>query len=169
MDIKNLKKRKEVINFYRRVDPICESEPERLLYEKFIKAGVRPQKQYEIHGFFVDMAFPENKVAIEYDGLIHQDKLLEDEERHKIIRGHGWNIARIRNEDIANGYVIYLNEKRFDHKDRDMEKTMDIFVSIIVQKVKKNDGDTSDGFSPVKVLLRDFYQKLEEKMSNTKK
>lgn len=174
MEIKNFKKRKEVIasiNEMRKVNPRSESEPERMLYEKFLKKGFRPQRQYPISGFFVDMAFPEKKIAIEYDGKCHRESAEKDEIRHKAIRSAGWNIARIRNDGFAhmNSYSIYLNERKneLDFYDESfgsgIEYAMNELVYLVIDKLDSpKTGENSDGFSHIATLLQSAYQKIEK-------
>lgn len=92
----NLPKRSEIKAKYR--PEISESEPERELNEHLLRSGLRGQKQFPIGPFFVDLAFPEYRLAIEYDGKIHWDKPVEDYKRHKFIESQGWHILRIVNK-----------------------------------------------------------------------
>jgi len=167
MEINSLKKRKEVQNMMRRIDPRSESEPEIMLYEKFCQGGARPIKQFEIAGYFVDMAFPDKKVAIEYDGAVHKERLVEDEARHKIIRNMGWSIARVRNEKVGMGgfFSIYLNEKKPDCFFANFEDAIDELVKLVLPKVKDYGERPKAEFSDIKDLLRTAYEKVEANYS----
>jgi very-short-patch-repair endonuclease len=95
MEIKNLKKRSEVKFSYR--PEVSDSNPERDLFHEILLNGFRAERQYPLSGFFVDMAFPEYRLAVEYDGKeFHQNKA-EDEERERVIRRSGWDVIRVQN------------------------------------------------------------------------
>lgn len=113
MRIEDLPKRSEIkeqsrgYELYREAK--CESEPERLMLRELLKSNYKPELQYPIGNFFVDFAFPQIKLAIEYDGIHHLQKQVEDYRRHEKIRALGWTIIRVRN---TNGWFkVMVNEK----------------------------------------------------------
>jgi len=66
----------------------------------------RPVTQYEIRdrrGRFlarVDLAYPELKIAIEYDGEDHRDQWAEDIVRQNQVIGQGWTLMRYTKRDV---------------------------------------------------------------------
>jgi len=89
MEIKFLKKRKEVVALNRHVAVEQESEAERLLYEAFIKSGARPTRNFMTGGFKIAIAFPAQKIGIEYS-----EKIPQGEEINPLL-ATGWNMTRI--------------------------------------------------------------------------
>lgn len=68
-----------------------------------------PVAQYRVHdqrGFVarVDFAWPEHRVALEYDGLWHggRDQFLRDRERHNRLREAGWQVVFVTAVDLHN-------------------------------------------------------------------
>lgn len=114
MEIRNLPKRKDVLI---RV-PLSESEPESELYHQLLVLGWRGHKQYPISNFFVDIAFPESHLVVEYDGnKYHQDRE-RDAGREKVIRSLGYDILRVgRYQKQHQPYSILLNGNDIGLKD----------------------------------------------------
>lgn len=55
------------------------------------------QINYEVGKYYVDIAFPEQGVVIEYDGWYwHKDKKEEDATRTRILQKQGWNVVHIK-------------------------------------------------------------------------
>jgi len=99
-----LKKRSEVKKEYNNYRAECsESEPERMLFEKLTISGFRPKKQFKIGKYFADLAYPEEKIVIEYDGKHHQNQKKEDIERQNYIENKGLKVFRIRNIGYSHG------------------------------------------------------------------
>lgn len=93
MEINNLPKRKEVKQYYH--PPRSESLPEAELYQEIAQNGFRGEKQYKIAGYYVDIAFPESKVVVEYDGEEYHQDLQKDVEREIVIKNAGFDIIRV--------------------------------------------------------------------------
>jgi very-short-patch-repair endonuclease len=62
---------------------------------------------YDEHGEFlgcVDLAYPEKKIAVEYNGTIHSTRYAADVERLAKLRAAGWEVIEVtsasRTEDI---------------------------------------------------------------------
>lgn len=64
------------------------------------------------HGSFVgrvDLAYPESKVAIEYDGEYHWEKeqAMKDLRRINRLQQAGWTVIRVTNRDLANPEAFF--------------------------------------------------------------
>jgi Protein of unknown function (DUF559) len=90
-------------------DPRAESPPESQLRVELILAGLpAPEVQYRIvdeHGFVLaraDLAYPEAKLAIEYDGRTHLDPVQteRDRQRDTELAGHGWETLRLGSDQL---------------------------------------------------------------------
>lgn len=89
------------------VDPRAESGPESRVRVALVLAGLAPQPQYEVRvgGRFlarVDLAWPEAKVALEYEGAYHFDdgQIVRDDERIARLRAAGWIVIRVSSVDL---------------------------------------------------------------------
>ncbi|HWU30081.1 MAG TPA: hypothetical protein VN041_13450 [Microbacterium sp.] len=59
---------------------------------------------YDRHGAFlgcVDLAYPERRVAIEYQGLLHSAQYAADVERIAALRAAGWTVIEVTSELLA--------------------------------------------------------------------
>jgi very-short-patch-repair endonuclease len=90
------------------VDPGAESPMETRLRLTLVLGGLpRPVSQHKIYdsvGRFVarvDLAYPDLRVAIEYDGEDHKDRWADDMVRQNRIIGAGWTLMRYTNGDVS--------------------------------------------------------------------
>lgn len=90
-------------------DPRAESPPESRVRVALVLAGLSPVPQYDVHtahGVWlarVDLAFPAQKVAIEYDGrAVHElsDVFVRDRRRQNALVAAGWVVLRYTAEDL---------------------------------------------------------------------
>jgi hypothetical protein len=92
------------------VDGRSESPQESRLRIHMALAGLPspvPQFEVRVHGEFlarVDFAWPDLKVAVEYDGLWHADgdQLIRDRARLNRLQAAGWYIHHVTSRDMAN-------------------------------------------------------------------
>jgi hypothetical protein len=89
------------------MDAGAESAPESRLRLTLVFGGLpRPVTQYVIRdssGNFiarVDLAYPEMRIAIEYDGAGHRDRWADDIVRQNRIIGAGWTLMRYAKGDL---------------------------------------------------------------------
>jgi hypothetical protein len=89
------------------VDPRAESPPESWVRVALALDGLRPIPQYEMwaDGEFlarVDLAFPEERVAIEYEGAYHFDgiQIARDDVRLRRLLDAGWRVIRLSASDL---------------------------------------------------------------------
>lgn len=76
-----------------------ESPIESLLYEALCDLGVKPEIQYTIGYFRVDMAYPELKLAVECDGHRYhtgEKNWSKDKYRQRRIEEMGWKFERFQ-------------------------------------------------------------------------
>jgi hypothetical protein len=92
-------------------DPRAESPPESRVRLALVLAGLAPVPQYDVrhHGRWiarVDLAFPELKIAIEYDGrAVHEreDVFARDRQRQNELVRAGWIVLRFTAADLRWG------------------------------------------------------------------
>lgn len=89
-------------------DARAESFPESRVRVACVRDGLTPAVQYVVRDddgeviARVDLAFPELKIAVEYDGVHHfQDQQIPaDDERLARLRAAGWVVLRLANADL---------------------------------------------------------------------
>ena len=89
------------------IEPLTESPMETYSRLTLVEGGLpRPVAQYEVYegeGRFVarlDLAYPELKVAVEYDGALHWAQRREDDRRRDRLRVLGWTVIVVSASDI---------------------------------------------------------------------
>ena len=89
------------------VDPRAESAPESRVRVALVMAGLEPVPQYTVteNGRFLarlDLAFPEAKVAIEYEGEHHfaDMQIVRDDARLAELVAAGWHVIRLSAADL---------------------------------------------------------------------
>jgi G:T-mismatch repair DNA endonuclease (very short patch repair protein) len=89
------------------VDPRAESPPESRVRVALVMAGLSPVPQYEVwsQGRLlgrVDLALPEARIAIEYEGAYHFEdgQIVRDDERYERLRAAGWTVIRLSSVDL---------------------------------------------------------------------
>lgn len=83
-----------------------ESPMERVPYDEFKSFGLTPLMQFPVGKYFLDFAFPEAQIGVEYDGKIHQGRELYDRNRDQELSSLGWTIYRLN--------AFHLKRIRFD-------------------------------------------------------
>lgn len=89
------------------VDPRAESPPESRVRVALVLAGLSPVPQFEVReaGAFlgrVDLAFPEQRVLVEYEGAHHfqDNQIVRDDERFARLEAAGWRVVRLSAADL---------------------------------------------------------------------
>jgi very-short-patch-repair endonuclease len=96
------------------VDPRAESAPESWVRVALVMAGLTPVPQYEVRVDGIvsrfDFAWPEAKVALEYEGAYHfeEGQIVRDDERVRRLRAAGWVVIRISAADLRNLDAVVL-------------------------------------------------------------
>lgn len=72
------------------------------LYEAMTRRGLSPVPQYCVEGYFVDFAFPQERLAVEADGAEHNRgaRRQRDRKRDWILRRRGWKVLRFYGSTI---------------------------------------------------------------------
>jgi len=89
------------------VDPRAESPPESRVRVALVISGLNPVPQYDVFGggewlARVDLAFPEAKIAIEYEGAYHFEdgQIVRDDARYARLQAAGWTVIRVSAADL---------------------------------------------------------------------
>lgn len=86
------------------MEPGTDSPYETLLRLILLSSGLPlPQVNYRIGdgtSFFVDLAYPEHKVGIEYNGTHHHEQISEDLKRQNALISRGWKVLFIEHSMI---------------------------------------------------------------------
>jgi len=89
------------------VDARAESPPESRVRVALVMAGLAPVPQYEVRSLGqvlgrVDLAFPEARVAVEYEGAYHFEdgQIVRDDARYARLRAAGWTVIRLSSADL---------------------------------------------------------------------
>jgi hypothetical protein len=88
------------------VDARAQSSPESKVRVALVLAGFTPIPQYEVCGgsdpIHADLAFPEARLAIEYEGAHHfeDDQIAYDDVRYARMRELGWTVIRLASADL---------------------------------------------------------------------
>ena len=97
------------------IEPASESPRESRVRVSLVRAGLpRPTAQVTVRdewGNFVarlDLAYPEWKIAIEYDGAFHWDQRRADDRRRARLRELGWVVLVVSAEDLYADAVVPL-------------------------------------------------------------
>jgi very-short-patch-repair endonuclease len=88
--------------------PLAESQPESRVRVALLLAGLRPVPQYSVRdadGLFVarvDLAFVEQRVAVEYDGAWHAEagQFARDRRRLNRLQAAGWTVLHVTAADL---------------------------------------------------------------------
>jgi very-short-patch-repair endonuclease len=62
----------------------------------------RFRQQHPVRSYFVDVAAPSIKLAIELDGESHDNRPEYDEARDRALEGEKWRVVRFTNEEVIN-------------------------------------------------------------------
>ena len=92
-----MKKINEVTNNVKRSS--TESPIKERIYQELVKFGLTPECQYKVGPFYIDLAFPEIKLAIETDGKNYhwtEEQRQRDQYRQKRLEQQGWKFERFR-------------------------------------------------------------------------
>ncbi|NEK87577.1 DUF559 domain-containing protein [Blastococcus saxobsidens] len=102
------------------VDPRAESPPESRVRVACVLAGLSPVPQYEVQvdGMSlgrIDLAFPEARLAIEYEGAYHfeEEQIVRDDERYARLVAAGWRVIRLSAQDLRD--LALVVERIRDH------------------------------------------------------
>jgi hypothetical protein len=112
---------KRLLHVANLAEPGAESPPESRVRVRIVLAGLpRPVPQYVIddHGRFlarVDLAWPEHRVAVEYDGLWHAgsaEQIHADRQRLNRLVGSDWVVLHVTSKRLRDDFDGFLDELR---------------------------------------------------------
>jgi very-short-patch-repair endonuclease len=111
---------RKVIRAVALMDPAAESPQESRLRVRLVLAGLpRPVSQFVIErsGTFVarvDLAWPELRVAVEYDGLWHaaEDQFHRDRRRLNQVLGSDWTVLHLTSQRMRDDFDGFVAELR---------------------------------------------------------
>ena len=63
-------------------------------------AGLKFRRQVPVCQFVADFACIETQLIIEVDGESHTGRLSADQRREELLRGAGWRVVRVSNDDV---------------------------------------------------------------------
>jgi hypothetical protein len=97
----------------------AESPMETRLRWLLIQAGLpRPQVQAELSDASarllgrVDLYYPEARLAVEYDGGYHRERMVEDNRRQNLLISSGYRVLRFTAADIHNRTDVVIAQVR---------------------------------------------------------
>jgi hypothetical protein len=100
-------------------EPATESPMETRLRMLLVLSGLpRPEAQvslHDSHGRFLgrpDLYFPDQRLAIEYDGGVHRDSLAADNQRQNRLMGEGIRLLRFTATDVLNSSSSVIAQVR---------------------------------------------------------
>ncbi len=62
--------------------------------------GFKFRRQHSVGRFVVDFCCPRAKLAIEFDGAIHRERIQEDRQRDQYLESRGYRVLRFDNETV---------------------------------------------------------------------
>lgn len=124
-------------------NPNTQSPIEEIVYKELLVYGLNPIPQYQVGAFFIDLAFPEIKLAIEADGKeFHSSKEQKERDvyRENKLKKLGWTFERFSGEDIHRNSKLIgakIALKFFDKKLNEEQRR--IAVGCVVSHFTKED------------------------------
>jgi very-short-patch-repair endonuclease len=73
-------------------------------------AGLKFRRQHVVKKYILDFYCPALKLAIEVDGLIHEENKEPDKIREQALNNAGIQVLRLRNEDVLSNPVAVLEK-----------------------------------------------------------
>lgn len=85
---------------------------ENKLYEAMLKLGLKPEPQYRISQMTVDFAFPDDKIAVEINGIHHRTEHQQtvDKKRWFVLNNLGWKRITYQAEWVYNNPDKYAQK-----------------------------------------------------------
>lgn len=68
-------------------------------------------RELEVAGYFIDIAIPDKKIAIELDGKMYhssEEQKAHDKKKDEVLEGLGWKVLRFNSQDVW-GHVGFGN------------------------------------------------------------
>lgn len=95
----------------------CDSYIEERLYKALLEKGYKPITQYKCDYYWIDIALPEYRLAIECDGKqwhSSPEQKRHDARKNYYLKKKGWKVCRLSGKTINSNLGVALNhiEKR---------------------------------------------------------
>lgn len=103
--------RSEIKNMARDRLDISESPMEYELNHHLLRIGMRGKKQHPVGKFFIDIAFPKAKVAVEYDGAHHDTTRGYDAARDRYLEEVGWKVIHVNRFDVLSAVAAQIRRE----------------------------------------------------------
>lgn len=114
-----------ILNSHKNTD----SPIEEILFNEFKIYALSPIPQHPIGPFFLDLAFPDIKLAIEADGFeFHstEEHLKNDKSREEKLKSWGWKVERFTGKFIHSDYDVAVAKIAlkyfYDYLDESLQK-----------------------------------------------
>jgi very-short-patch-repair endonuclease len=114
---------RRLVEVLRLADPLSGSPMETRIRLAVVRGGLPvPLLQHPVGPYFLDLAYPAIRLAIEYDGRDHLDpaRALRDLDRQAYLTGAGWRVLRFRAAEVYRPVVVANRVRRelVDHARR---------------------------------------------------
>ena len=92
------------------------SQTEQKLSNELKKFGLNPKSQFKVkrrdkdYSYYIDIAFPDKKIAVEIDGPHHLDRGYEDERKDEYLKSEGWKVFRYPSDEIFQNTSAYVKK-----------------------------------------------------------
>lgn len=104
-----------------------DSPIEEILYQEFLVYGIKPETQYQIGSFYVDLAFPQIKLAIEADGQAYHsspEQKARDRYRENRIKSQGWTLERFTGSFIHREFELIVAKIVMKYLEKDLSEEL---------------------------------------------
>jgi len=145
------------------------SYPESLFLKKMLELKWDEKyailREFCIFPYYIDFAFPNNKLAVEIDGSQHliPDRKNKDEQKDKLLIENGWSVVRVTEKEIKTNmsYVITFIENKLNGNV--LSELFSIGVYSNSDKHKKKEKDT---FGYTKSVFKNILKQRRVKRPN---
>lgn len=120
-----------------------DSPIEEILYQEFLKYGLEASTQYQVGVFYIDLAFPEIKLAIEADGHDYhstKEQITRDKYREDRIKSDGWVFERFTGREIHRSHEMIAGKIALKYfKNKLNKKQEDRAIGRVIHHFMKKD------------------------------
>lgn len=146
-----------------RVDQKTDSPIEESIYQELLKYNLTPIPQYQIGSFFIDLAFPEIKLAIEADGKEYHsspEQKKRDNYREDRIKSQGWTFERFEGSLIHRhkDYIAAKIALKYFYNQLSEEKR-ELATGRVINFFMLNKKDMTSTLNLFYVSINGFYTK----------
>jgi very-short-patch-repair endonuclease len=110
-----------MFNLPKRSEVKTESPIEEMLLVELNRICLFPHTQYRVGNYRIDLAFPEEKIAVECDGKewhSSQEQMKHDIERDRYLKQQGWKVMRFSGTEIYHWANQIAKAINYDEKPR---------------------------------------------------